>query len=166
MHVSMKQVRATARVQCQQPRAKTNWIWSKCFMPFPSWFIVSHFPPAPILWATLLCLCIIDGAAGHVNDHVLTKSCVKWFRMGFVTFTMTHDPYYVIITSRHVICWFSFTIYHPTVRTSTSSKCGTLYKSSENYVKTPVHALRSKVPACQYNQVLDSLATKDLSINK
>ena len=39
-----------------------------------------------------------------------------WFRMGFVTFTMTHDPYYVIITSWHVICWFSCTIYHPTVR--------------------------------------------------
>jgi len=46
-------------------------------------------------------------------SETLTTACVIMsaeYLYGFVTFTTTHDPYHVIITSRHIICWLSFTV--------------------------------------------------------
>ena len=79
------------------------------------------------------------------------------YKAGFVTFTTTHDPYHVIITSWQVSCWF-IQLRYLSARWWPAATVWYVVSKAKIMSKSQwMNALISKVPACQHNQVLEVL---------
>ena len=97
----------------------------------------------------------------HVCRNCYNVICRRASRLSVKGIHYFHNDSWPQPRDCHVTCWFSCTIYQPTVTTVENidqlpaAKVRYVVSKAKIMFKKPVHALTSKVSACQYNQVLE-----------